>query len=189
MSELETNILQINLSDIIKIINRMNDINETEPEIDLRKIPIGDKLYDISKSVSESIAEVTISCNDGRKLTARISRSPHGNKTQIILYFVYADKILHVNIILNDDWKGPVIPLHVYRIINMTNPHYCYEKKPWSFIESYGTDFVFNQLELNLLYDAVDNHVSKANISPAQRSLKLSLGVLRDTLNHTVSDF
>ena len=189
MSELETKMAQINLSDIMKIINRMNDINETEPEIDLRKIPIGDKLYDISKSVSESIAEVTISCNDGRKLTARISRSPHGNKTQIILYFVYADKILHINIILNDDWKGPVIPLHVDRIINASNPHYCYNKEPWSFVDSYGTNFIFNQLELNLLYDAVNNHVSKANISPAQRSLNLSLKVLRGTLNHTVSDF
>lgn len=189
MSELETKMAQINLSDIIKIINRMNDINETEPAIDLRKIPIGDKLYDISKGVSESIAEVTISCNDGRKLTATIIRSPHGNKTQIALHFRYTDKILFIDIILNDDWKGPVIPLHVYRIINMTNPYYCDEKKPWSFVESYGTDFVFNQLELNLLYDAVDNHVSKTNISPAQRSLRLSLGVLRESLKNTISDF
>ena len=188
MSELKTNISQINLSDIMKIINRMNDINETEPEIDLRKIPIEDKLYDISKSVSESMVEVTISCDDGRRLTARISRSFSGNKTQIALYFKFTDKILYITITLNDDWKGPVIPLHVYRIIDMTNPYYCSEKEPWSFVERYGTNFIFNQLELNLLYNAVDNYVSKTNISPAQRSLNLSLGVLKDTLKNTVSN-
>ena len=189
MSELKTKISQINMSDIMRIINRMNDINETEPEIDLRKIPIGDKLYDISKSVSESIVEVTISCDDGRRLTARILRSFSGNKPQIALDFRFTDKTLYINFTLNDDWKGPVIPLHVHRIIDMTDPYYCSEKEPWSFVERYGTNFIFNQLELNLLYNAVDNHVSKDNISPAQRSLNLSLEVLRKSLKNTVSTF